>query len=80
MADRVKEHLDLRSEKRSAIKDHILKCLVCQSATLDNFEVLKKCRDKGEVKMQEAFLIRRYKPSLNAQLYQSGAGVLLNIF
>ena len=51
--DRVREHLDLRSEKRSAIKDHILKCLVCQNATLDNFEVLKKCRDKSEVIMRK---------------------------
>ena len=80
LIDRVKEHLDLRSEKRSAIKDHILTCQICQEANISNFEILKKCRDPCDVKMQEAFLIRRFKPSLNVQLYQSGAMVVLKIF
>ena len=80
LIDRVKEHLDLRSEKRSAIKDHILTCQICQEANISDFEILRKCRDPCDVKMQEAFLIRRFKPSLNVQLYQSGAMVVLKIF
>ena len=45
LVTRVQEHLAFESDKRSAIKDHILACNSCKNGNIDvaNFEIVKKC-------------------------------------
>ena len=35
---------------------------------------------KYETKIQEALLIKKHNPKLNAQLYGGGSSILLNVF
>ena len=77
---RVKEHLDLQGKKQSAVKDHIKDCAACQANTsIDNFTILKHCKNYRDVNVHETFLIRHHKPSLNVQLFNNG-GCLLKIY
>ena len=73
------EHLD--PKKKSAVTDHIRNCLTCQDdASYSNFEILKKCDSSYSTSIHEAFLIREFKPNLNAQTPNQGQCVLLKIF
>ena len=45
-----------------------------------NFEILSRCQSKLEAEVREAFLVTKYKPSMNSQLFMSGASLTLRIF
>ena len=81
MNTRVKEHLHLKNTK-SAIHDHIKDCKTCLETEYDlnNFQILRHCTTKYETKIQEALLIKKHNPKLNAQLYGGGWSILLNVF
>ena len=65
LRERVKEHLG----GTTAISDHIGTCEGCkQSVSIDNFEVIKKCRNWGDTPVYEAMLIQRHNPTINRQL------------
>ena len=66
--------LNLNSIAKSAIKDHILYSKT--DLSVNNFEVIKKCNTGFEAKIQEALLIKKFNPTLNRQLYSSGANLL----
>ena len=74
------EHLDPESKKPSAINSHLKECVPCRSATIDNFKILRTCRNDYDLGINEALLIRKFQPFLNKQLYNSGAGVVLGVF
>ena len=64
---RKSEHLEFESEepKSEIIKEHLKKCLVCRGASIDNFEIIKKCKSDFDTKVNEALFIRKENPSLN---------------
>ena len=76
---RVKEHLHSKNTQ-SALHDHIKDCKTCLETEYDlnNFQILRQC--KYETKIQEALLIKKHNPKLNAQLYGGGSSILLNVF
>ena len=76
------EHLNLKSKKQSEIKDHIRKCSVCNSSTLSYsvFSIVRRCRSEVHAKLFEAFAIKRFRPSLNVQLFAQGASKILHIW
>jgi len=67
---------------KSAIRDHIELCRICQDKHLgiNNFEVIRTCKSEYETKIQETLLIKKYNPQLNKQLYVKRASFLLNVY
>ena len=78
LVERVKEHL----KGNTAVSDHISNCNICKNKniTVNNFEILKKWRNKFETMISEALLIKRYNPTLNKQLTEPGIIHTLRIF
>ena len=78
---RSREHLRPKpSEKPTAITDHLVGCVPCRSATVENFSIMRSCQTDYEACIHEALMIRKYNPPLNKKLANSGAGALLRIF
>ena len=84
---RAGEHLDLsKPGKVSPIGKHISSCEVCftklsQGAlTFKDFEILKQCRSKFDAEINEALLVKKFRPKINTQLFKSGAGFTLKVF
>ena len=65
-----------------AVASHIVECPTCKQheICLDDFEVVKHCKTDFETKINEALLIRKLRPKMNVQLYNSGASYLIKIF
>ena len=78
LVERIKEHL----KGKTAVSDHISNCNVCKNEkiTVNNFGILKECRNKFETQISEALLIKRYNPILNKQLTKPGITHTLRIF
>ena len=78
---KVKERLHSQNTKL-AIHDHIKDCKTCLETEYDlnNFQILRQCTTKYETKIQEALLIKKHNPKLNAQLYEGGSSILLSVF
>ena len=75
---RAHEHLRTGT---TAIGDHISSCNECANgASLDNFNILKKCRNATDSKIFEALLIKKINPSLNISLKKPGATWTLKVF
>ena len=80
---RVSEHVELHKEDpKSEIKSHIYNCAACHSCFLgvDNFEILKRCRNNYDTKICEALRIKQFKPKLNKQLLTKGSSYFLKVF
>ena len=84
---RVGEHLNLKCRKgQTEVSQHINTCNECLTAVnegkvdIDHFEIVQKARSDYEVQIREAFLIRKLKPEINKQMYQSGASYFVKIF
>ncbi len=82
MTTRVKEHGDLDAREKTAVASHIVNCQTCKQnkLVLDDFEIVKHCKNDFETKIHEALLIRKFRPKLNTQLYNSGASYLLKVY
>ena len=54
LLERIKEHL----KGKTAVSDHISNCNVCKNekTTVNNFGILKECRNKFEILISEALL------------------------
>ena len=78
LIERVKEHL----KGKTAVFDHISNCFVCKNEriTVNNFGILKECRNKLKTLISEAILIQHYNPILNKQLTKPGITHTLRIF
>ena len=74
------EHVDIEDKTPSAIKDHIFTCETCRSASIDNFEILQKCKIDKDAKISEAFFIKTEVPQLNKNLFNSGSLYTLKIY
>ena len=66
LKERVQEHL----KGKTAVSDHIVGCEHCNKngVSIDNFEVLKKCRNWSDTSVYEAIFIQKQNPILNRQL------------
>ena len=81
-------HIDVRAGEHLADKGetgvgaHVKSCPDCSKSTLglNNFQVVKKCRNDFDAKIFESFLIQKLQPKLNTQLYRQGTGFLLKVF
>ena len=58
---RVDEHLAPKESNKSAIKDHILDCNTCKNGqiSVENFSVMKGCRNEYTCKISEALCIKK---------------------
>ena len=79
---RCAEHLNTNLKQQSEIKDHVINCSACNNSTLcyKNFSVVRRCRDAVHAKLFEAFAIKRFRPSLNKQLFAQGASMILHVW
>ena len=78
---RVNEHVALSSSK-SEIKSHIRNCPICfnKKFNVDNFQLLKKCRNSFNTRISEALFIRKFLPKFNKQLRTKGMFYFLKVF
>ena len=78
LRERVNEHV----RGKTAVSDHIAFCNGCldNGVTINNFEILRKCRNKFDTAIYEAILIRKHNPSLNRQLVKPGWQHTLMVF
>ena len=78
IAQRAQEHLRTGT---TAISDHIANCNACaNNANLDNFKILKKCRNNNDSKIFEALIIKKNTPVLNKALIKPGFTWTLQVF
>ena len=82
LTTRVNEHTVPSLAKSSHVYKHIVDCGACSAAHIDvnNFRVLKQCRNETDCKLAEAFAIKRWKPSINKQMFAKGSSLLLNVW
>ena len=78
LSERVKEH----TRGGTAVSYHIDSCVTCKdlAITIDNFQILKKCRSKLETMIFESIFIKRENPKLNKQFVKPGISHTLKIF
>ncbi len=76
LLERVKKHIG----GGTAISDHIYSSCSTKGVSIDNFEILKRCRTENDTKVYEAMLIRRKGPALNRQLVKLRKGFTLGVF
>ena len=78
LVEKVKKQL----KGNTAVSDHISKYNICKNKNIpfNNFKIFKKCRNKFEIMIREALLIKRYNPILNKQLTKLGITHTLRIF
>ena len=76
------KHLNLISIAKTAVKNRIYSCshYTKSDLTVNSFKVIKRCNTGFEAKTQETFLLKKFNPTLNRQLYSSGSSSLLNIY
>ena len=81
LAVRCSEHLVLgNKEPKSEVESHLSKCDPCKSSSLDNFEVLQKCKNDFEAKINEAIFINKQNPRLNKNLFNKGSLYTLKVY
>ena len=82
LVTRIAEHTStgLKDEGDSAVKKHIAECQYCSQNNVDLFEIIKKTQTSFDVLIYEALLIKKYKPSLNKQLFKSGSFYTCKVF
>ena len=78
LKQRAHEHLRTGT---TAVGDHIANCKVCANgASIDEFKILKKCKNATDCKIFEALIIKRTRPKLNINLIKPGATWTLKVF
>ena len=78
MLHRAHEHLRTGT---TAISEHISNCNECANgASIDNFKILKKCRNQNDSRILDALLIKKNAPILNKALVKPGFTWTLKVF
>ena len=62
------------------MKGKIDKYQIDKIQKIDNFKILKFCRDEFECRVAEALIIKKLRPSLNKQMLSQGTSLFLKIF
>ena len=77
LKERVAEH----RTSCTAVSNHASNCPSCKNGiSVDDFHVLKKCRNKYDTMIFEAMFIQRQNPVLNRQLIKPGRSFTLRVF
>lgn len=78
LSERIKEHVS----GSTAISDHISICTICndEGVTIDDFQIIKRCRYKTESSIYEALAIKEQNPNLNKNLVKPGKTFSLQFF
>ena len=75
------EHLEYEKKlPKSEIKSHLNECDICKNCNFDNFQILKKSKNDQEVKINEAFCIKKENPRLNKNLFNKGSFYTLKVY
>ena len=81
LAVRCSEHLVLgNKEPKTEVESHLSQCDPCKVSSLDNFEVLQKCKNDFEAKINEAIFITKQNPRLNKNLFNKGSFYTLKVY
>ena len=80
--ERVEEHTAVHKQGQSEIKDHLKACRFCRQNNVSHadFKILCRCRNENQCKLHEAFAIKRFRPTLNKQLFAEGASKILHVW
>ena len=73
---RIAEHSN--PKRKSAVVDHRLTCSC--AGKIEDFHVIKSCRNEFELSIVEALLIKKYNPSLNQTISNNGRSIFLKLF
>ena len=76
------EHTVPSRAKKSHVYAHIKECTSCnqQSQSVHDFKVLQHCVDETECKIAEAFMIKKFRPVINKQLFAQGSSLILRVW
>ena len=75
------EHLEYEKKKpEGVVKDHLNICDICKNSTIDNFDIVRKCRTDRETKINEALVIKKEIPKLNKNLFNKGSFYTLQVY
>ena len=83
---RAGEHLDIKGNKSSSVKSHIMNCAGCMTSfnegklSYKDFEILKTGQSKYDIQVLEALAIKRLNPQINRQQFKSGANFTVRVF
>ena len=82
IATRAKEHVTPKESKKSEVKNHIFECNTCKNSQLsvENFSILKQCKNNYTCQITEALFIKKFRPRLNKQKLTKGQTYLLRVF
>ena len=82
LAIRAREHCipSTQPSSSSAIREHLDTCTSCQSNPLSQFSVIDYAQSDFTCQIKEGLHIKARKPTLNKQLFQSGALFTLQLF
>ena len=82
IATRAKEHITPKDSTKSEVKNHIFECNTCKNSQLsvENFSILKKCKNDYTCKIAEALFIKKFRPRLNKQKLNKSQSYLLRVF
>ena len=84
LVSRAKEHVNPKDTNQSEVKNHIFKCDSCKkgvpSDPVQNFSVMKQCKNDYSASISEALLIKKFRPKINKQQGSKGESYLLRVF
>ena len=82
LVTRAKEHLTPKKSSQSAVTSHIFGCEACKNGELsvENFSIVKQCKNDYQCKISESLLIKKCNPVLNRQRHNKGQSYLLRVF
>ena len=82
LVTRAIEHTTPKESLKSEVKNHIFGCNECKNGSLsvDQFKVMKQCRNDYSTRIQEAIYIKKFRPKINKQKYSKGESYLLRVF
>ena len=82
LVTRASEHTNPKESNSSEIKNHIFRCDCCKNGDLsvDQFKVLKQCKNDYSARIYEALAIKKLRPKINKQKFSKGESYLLRIF
>ena len=69
LATRAMEHITPKESTQSQVQKHIFGCNGCKNGVLsvDNFSTVKNCRSDYSAKINEALVIKKFRPRINKQ-------------
>ena len=76
------EHFDFKKKNLTPVALHVAGCETCRQGDYlkKSIDIVKKCSNNFDCEINEALMIENQKPSINTQLFESGASFKLLVF